>query len=143
GITSPGNSPLAFTVGALNTWGTVGRNDDTVADFSSRGPTKFDLAVKPDLAAPGTKIVSLEADGSYLSMTYPTLHVAGGVGNSYMRLSGTSMAAPMVSGAAALLLSGAPALTTAQLKLALQTGSTYMSDGGLVGAGAGSMNVWA
>jgi serine protease AprX len=143
GITSPGNSPLAITVGALNTWGTVARDDDTVADYSSRGPTRFDLAVKPDLAAPGTRIVSLEADGSYLSTTYPALHVAGGNGNSYMRLSGTSMAAPMVTGAAALLLQGAPALTTAQLKLALQTGSTYVSDGGLVGAGAGSMNVWA
>jgi serine protease AprX len=143
GITSPGNSPLALTVGALNTWGTIARNDDTVADFSSRGPTRFDLAVKPDLAAPGTKIVSLEADGSYLSTTYPSLHIAGGNGNTYMRLSGTSMAAPMVTGAAALLLQGAPGLTAAQLKLALQTGSTYVSDGGLVGAGAGSMNVWA
>jgi serine protease AprX len=143
GIYSPGNSPLAITVGALNTWGTVSRSDDTVADYSSRGPTRFDLAMKPDLAAPGTKIVSLEADGSYLSTTYPTLHVAGGIGNSYMRLSGTSMAAPMVTGAAALLLQGSPALTTPQLKLALQTGSTYVSDGGLVGAGAGSMNVWA
>jgi serine protease AprX len=143
GITSPGNSPLAITVGALNTWGTVARSDDTVADFSSRGPTRFDLAVKPDLAAPGTRIVSLEADGSYLSTTYPVLHIAGGGGNTYMRLSGTSMAAPMVTGAAALLLQGAPSLTTAQLKLALQTGSTYVSDGGLVGAGAGSMNVWA
>jgi len=143
GITSPGNSPLAITVGALNTWGTVGRNDDTVADYSSRGPTRFDLAVKPDLAAPGTQIVSLEAAGSYLSTTYPALHMAGGGANSYMRLSGTSMAAPMVTGAAALLLQGTPALTTAQLKLALQTGSTYVSDGGLVGAGAGSMNVWA
>ncbi len=53
GISSPGNSPYAITVGALNTWGTVGRSDDTVAKFSSRGPTAYDLAVKPDIAAPG------------------------------------------------------------------------------------------
>jgi serine protease AprX len=143
GITSPGNSPFALTVGALNTWNTVARDDDTVADFSSRGPTKFDLAVKPDVAAPGTRIVSLEADGSYLSATYPVLHIAGGGSNSYMRLSGTSMAAPMVSGAAALLLQGVPGLTPPQIKLALQSGATYVPDGGLVGAGAGSINVWA
>jgi serine protease AprX len=142
GITSPGNSPLAITVGALNTWGTIQRGDDTVATYSSRGPTKFDLAVKPDLAAPGTSIVSLEADGSYLSRTYPFLHRAGGGNNSYMQLSGTSMAAPMISGAAALLLDGVPTLTTAQLKLALQSGSTYLPEGGLMGAGAGSANVW-
>jgi serine protease AprX len=143
GITSPGNSPVAITVGALNTWNTVARNDDSVADFSSRGPSKFDGAVKPDLAAPGTRIVSLEADGSYLSTTYPVLHVGGGGNNSYMRLSGTSMAAPMVSAAAALLLQGTPGASSAQLKLALQSGASYVPDGGLVGAGAGSVNVWA
>src|SRR5262249_8962435 len=41
GITSPGNSPFAITVGALNTWGTTSRSDDTVATYSSRGPTKY------------------------------------------------------------------------------------------------------
>ncbi len=56
GISSPANSPYAITVGALNTWGTVDRSDDTVATFSSRGPSAYDLAVKPDIAAPGTKI---------------------------------------------------------------------------------------
>ena len=143
GITSPGNSPLALTVGALNTWGTVARSDDSVADYSSRGPTKYDLAVKPDVAAPGTRIVSLDADGTFLSSRYPFLHVAGGGSNGYMQLSGTSMAAPMVSGAAALLIQGAPSLTPAQVKLALQSGATYMSDGGLMGAGAGSVDIWA
>jgi subtilisin family serine protease len=143
GITSPGNSPYAITVGATNTWGTVARSDDTVATFSSRGPTAYDFAVKPDLAAPGTKIISLQANGSYLPATYPTIHVAGNGNNAYMFLSGTSMAAPMVSGAVALLLSGTPGLSPAQVKLALQTGASYMSDGGLMGAGAGNANFWA
>jgi hypothetical protein len=49
----------------------------------------------------------------------------------------------MVSGAAALLLQGTPGLSPAQLKLALQSGASYMSDGGLVGGGTGSVNVWA
>jgi serine protease AprX len=143
GITSPGNSPFAITVGALNTWGTVARSDDTVTTYSSRGPTAYDFAVKPDLAAPGNKIVSLEATGSYLSTNYPALHQAGSGTNAYMQLSGTSMATPMVSGAVALLLQGAPGLMPAQVKLALQMGATYMPDAGLIGAGAGSMNVWA
>ncbi len=143
GITSPGNSPYAITVGALNTQGTVKRSDDQVATYSSRGPTRFDFAVKPDLAAPGNKVISLEASGSYLPRNYPYLHKAGSGANSYMQLSGTSMAAPMVSGAAALLLQGDSRLSPAQLKLALQTGATYMPDAGLMGAGAGSANFWA
>jgi serine protease AprX len=143
GITSPGNSPLALTVGAVNTWATVGRSDDTVATYSSRGPTRYDLAVKPDVAAPGNKIISLEASKSYLPATYPFLHKAGTGINAYMQLSGTSMAAPMVSGAAALLLSGTPGLTPTQVKLAIQSGATYMTDGGLMGAGTGNANFWA
>ena len=143
GITSPGNSPLALTVGALNTWGTVKRSDDSVTTYSSRGPARFDLAVKPDVAAPGNKIISLQANGSYLASFYPTLHVAGSGTNAYMMLSGTSMAAPMVSGGVALLLQGTPGLTPAQVKLAIQNGATYVKDGGLMGAGAGSVNLWA
>jgi serine protease AprX len=143
GIMSPGNSPLAITVGATNTQATARRNDDTVATYSSRGPTKFDFAVKPDLAAPGNKIISLESSNSYLASHYSYLHKAGVGGNSYMQLSGTSMAAPMVSGGAALLLQGVPNLSPAQVKLALQAGATYMADGGLMGAGAGNANFWA
>ena len=77
GIESPGNSPFAVTVGALNTWGTVDRSDDTVAEYSSRGPARFDVAVKPDIAAPGNRIESLQANGSYLPATYPWIHTAG------------------------------------------------------------------
>jgi serine protease AprX len=142
GITSPGNSPFAITVGALNTWGTSDRSDDTVTDYSSRGPTKFDLTVKPDLAAPGNRIVSLEANHGYLADHYPVLHRAGTGTNAYMQLSGTSMAAPIVTGAAALLLQGTPSLGTAQVKIALQSGATFVRDGGLMGAGAGSLNIW-
>ena len=60
-----------------------------------------------------------------------------------MQLSGTSMSAPIVSGAVALLLQGTPGLSAAQVKLALQSGATYVRDGGLMGAGAGSLNIWA
>jgi subtilisin family serine protease len=143
GISSPANSPYVITVGALNTSGTIDRSDDAVAAFSSRGPTPYDFVVKPDLVAPGTKILSLEAEGSILPAFYPSIHVAGGGSNAYMYLSGTSMAAPMVSGGVALLLQGSPDLTPAQVKFALQNGATAMNDAGLMGAGAGSVNFWA
>jgi len=142
GIASPGNSPYALTVGALNTWQTTNRSDDSVTTYSSRGPTKYDLAVKPDLVAPGNKIVSLEANGSSLSVDYSVLHVAGSGTNAYMRMSGTSMATPMVSGGVALLLQGTPGLNPAQVKIALQSGASYLPDAGLMGGGAGSVNFW-
>jgi serine protease AprX len=143
GIASPGNSPFAITVGALNTWQTVDRSDDSVTTYSSRGPTRYDLAIKPDVVAPGNKIVSLEAAGSYLSANFSLLHVAGSGTNAYMRLSGSSMSTPMVSGAVALLLQGNPALSPARVKLALQSGATYLPHDGLMAGGAGSVNFWA
>jgi serine protease AprX len=140
GISSPGNSPFAITVGALNTHGTANRQDDTVASYSSRGPTKFEFAMKPDVVAPGTHIVAPEAARSWIASNYPQFHTAGVANNAYMSLSGTSMAAAVVSGGVALLLQANPGLTPAQVKLALQTTSTYMPDPGLIGAGAGSIN---
>ena len=142
-ILSPGNSPYAITVGAINTMNTAGRSDDELTTYSSRGPTAYDFTVKPDIAAPGNRIVSLEDNNGYLENTYPALHVAGSGNNAYMRLSGTSMATPMVSGGVALLLQASPSLTPAQVKVALQMGATYMPDAGLIGAGAGSVNFWA
>jgi serine protease AprX len=142
GITSPGNSPYAITVGAMNTKGTVSRSDDVMTTYSSRGPTKFEHAVKPDVVAPGNKIVSLETSGSYLQRNYPQFHMAGKWGNSYMHLSGTSMSAAIVTAGVAMLMQGSPNITSTQLKIALQSGSTYMWDGGLMGGGAGSVNFW-
>jgi serine protease AprX len=142
GIASPGNSPFAITVGATNTFGTTSRDDDQVTTYSSRGPTKYDYNAKPDLVAPGNKIVSLEAASSYIPKTYPTEHIAGSGNNAYMRMSGTSMSAPMMAGAAALLLQAQPSMTAAQVKFELQSGSTYMVDAGVYGAGAGNANFW-
>ena len=76
-ITSPGNSPYAITVGAIDTHDTAQRSDDTLAAYSSKGPTRYDLIMKPDLSAPGSHIRSAEAADSYLSKTYPARHVVG------------------------------------------------------------------
>ena len=91
GITVPGNSPFAITVGALNTKGTAFRSDDVVATYSSRGPTRFDHLIKPDLVAPGNKIVGLLAPGSTLAREHPEL-VIDTVEGKRLELSGTSMA---------------------------------------------------
>lgn len=141
-ISTPGVAPSAITVGALVTWGTVTPDDDTIATYSSRGPTRFELGLKPDLVAPGNKIVSLEAKGSYLAAQYPDLHVAGSNNNAYMKMSGTSMAAGMISGGAALLLEDG-ALTAKQVKLALQLSATFMPEEGLARAGVGRVNLYS
>ena len=125
GITSPGNSPHAITVGAVDTRGTVGSQRRRVAPYSSRGPTKYDFAVKPDVVAPGTRWCRSESQSSWLARHYPTCHVAGSGRNAYYRLSGTSMSAAVVSGGVALLLD-AIRTTPAQVKIALQTGARFM-----------------
>ena len=132
-----------ITVGALNTWNTVSRDDDTVTTYSSRGPTRYDMLLKPDVVAPGNKIVSLEAAGSYLASHYPAMHVAGSGSNAYSMMSGTSMAAAMVSGGAALLLQSTPSLTPRHVKVALQITAESMPEAGLVAAGTGSVNLYS
>jgi serine protease AprX len=143
GIDSPGNDPYAITVGALNTKGTVVRSDDELTTYSSKGPTIIDGIIKPDLVAPGNKIVSAEALGGSLIAENPTLHVAGSDTDAYMTMSGTSMAAGVVSGAAALVLEANSKLTPRQVKTALQYSATFMPGAGLLGAGAGTLNVVA
>jgi serine protease AprX len=140
GITSPANSPYAIAVGATDTHGTAARSDDTLATFSSKGPTRYDLILKPDVAAPGVHIASAEAAGSYLSTTYPDHHVSGTGPDAVMQLSGTSMAAGVVSGAVALVLDARPVLTPRETRTVLQVTSSYMASAGLLGAGAGNID---
>ena len=103
------------TVGAWNTKGTIFRSDDVVTTYSSRGPTMFDYIMKPDVVAPGNKIVSLEAPGTAIITQYPALHEAGQGQTAYMQMSGTSMSAAVVSGVAALVLQANTALSPADV----------------------------
>ena len=107
GITSPGNAPSSITVGAVNTFNTTRRTDDVIADYSSRGPTWFDGFVKPDIVAPGHKILSVASPLSNLYLSYPNLRGPSIGTRKYMYLSGASMASGVVSGAVALILEAA------------------------------------
>jgi serine protease AprX len=142
-IVSPGNSPYALTVGAIDTHGTPERSDDTVATYSSRGPTAYDLLIKPDVAAPGSHIASAEAQGGYLARTYPERHVTGSGANAMFQLSGTSMATAVVSGAASLLLDDRLSLRPDNARSVLEVTASFMASGGLLGAGAGEINISA
>jgi serine protease AprX len=110
GVTVPGVCPHAITVGALNTKGTAFRSDDEVASYSSRGPTRYDQLIKPDLVAPGNRILSLLAPGSTLAEEHPELVIGTGK-EAQLQLSGTSMAGGVVSGAVSLLLEALPRLS--------------------------------
>jgi serine protease AprX len=136
-VTSPGIAPSAVTVGAVNTNGTLPRKDDFIADFSGRGPTRFEHAIKPDLVAPGYAIMSRVATSSYLTTTYPMLVNKSG----YMRLNGTSMATPVVAGAAALLLSANPGLTAHTVKAVLQYTAQRLPNADVMTQGAGEINI--
>jgi serine protease AprX len=135
-VTSPGNAPSALTVGAVNTNGTLHRSDDFVADFSGRGPTRFDKAIKPDVLAPGYAVVSTIPTGSYLQRTYPAMS-----GYGYMRLNGTSMATPVVTGAAAQVLSANPGLSAHTVKAVLQYTAQRLPGPNVMTQGAGQVNV--
>jgi serine protease AprX len=145
-VVSPGFTPGALTVGALNTKGTVMRSDDGVATYSSRGPVgdpddPSTWIIKPDLVAPGNAIVSAGAQGSYLWDNYPSRRVIGETGGTYLVLSGSSMATAVTSGAVAQLLQLEPKLTPAEVKFAIQFTAERLNDFGIIEQGAGSLNV--
>jgi serine protease AprX len=167
-ITSPGNSPYVITVGAINTVGTASRSDDKIASYSSKGPTLFDYVIKPDLMAPGNRIFSVRDKGSYLDEAYPEnrvpVYVYAAASNEgtphYFQLSGTSMATPMVAGAAALLLQKDASLTPDELKARLMktaskfpqttsvatdptSGVQYVSQYDIFSVGAGYLDIQA
>jgi serine protease AprX len=113
-VNNPAYDPYLIAVGSDNANGTATTADDAVSSFSNDG----DGTRNPDLVAPGEKVVSLRAAGSYLDTTYP----AARIGERLFRGSGTSQAAAVVSGAAALLIQQRPHIKPDQVK-ALLTGT--------------------
>jgi serine protease AprX len=143
GITAPGNAPWVLTVGAYSHQGTVTRHDDVMASYSSRGPSAVDFEAKPDLVAPGTGIVSLSDPASTMYITKASLLMNGSIATSYkpyLSLSGTSMAAPVVSGTVALMMQANPALTPNMVKAILQYTSQQYAGYDALTQGAGFVN---
>ncbi len=134
-IASPGISETILTVGALDDQETELRDDDEVADFSSRGPTIYGKT-KPDILAPGVHITSLRAPNSLIDKTQKVNRE----GENYFTLSGTSMAAPICAGVVALLLEYEPQLTPDRVKELLKEGADYWNDRNPNIYGAGYLN---
>jgi subtilisin family serine protease len=153
-IHSPGIEPSAITVGASNTFGTDSRADDAVTTYSSRGPTRgrwadasgmthYDNLVKPDLVAPGNKVVWAAAADNNLLLGNPGLDagVSADKTRNMMTMNGTSMAAPLVAGAASLLLRHNPRLTPNMVKAILMYTAQPLAGFNAFEQGAGQLNI--
>ncbi len=123
-INSPGNSPYAITVGASDSQGTGKRSDDTMAQFSSKGPTRIDMLAKPDLVAPGRGVVAaMSQEMPNTAGQRPDWVIvpkgANALHNAYFKYYGTSFSAPVVSGTIALMLEANKSLTPSLVKASL------------------------
>jgi serine protease AprX len=136
GLTSPAYNPWVIAVGAVDTKGTVSMADDTVPSFSARQGGNFNTR-GIDVVAPGVGIVSLGVPGSYVYQTYPAAHV----GNGFVRGSGTSQAAAVVSGGAALLISQRPTLNPNQVKALIVSSATKLAGQDVTAQGNGELNL--
>ena len=139
-IYPPANDPFVITVGAVDDKGTATLTDDKLASFSAYGNSENGV-VKPDLVAPGKNIIARLVNQN---MGLAGSHPANKVGTQYFRMSGTSMSAPMVTGAVALLLQDEPTLNPDQVKYRLMTTANKTWAGyNATTAGAGYLDIYA
>ena len=124
---APANDPFVISVGGIDESANYGRG--ARAEWSSTGVTQ-DGITKPEVVAPGAHMVSVLAPSSAFELLCPNCSIGG----QYFKAGGTSMAAPVVSGAIALLLQARPTLTPNQVK-ALLMGTDRPAAGNAGGTG--------
>jgi serine protease AprX len=135
---APGNDPFVITVGAADIAGTVSTSDDTAAPWSAWGYT-YDGFAKPEISAPGRYLIGPSPTNSTLTTSRPDAVVSTG----YLQLSGTSFAAPIVSGAAAAILAAHPRWTPDQVKGALMLSAQATPAATPTSLGVGLVDAWA
>ncbi|MGH3103938.1 MAG: S8 family serine peptidase [Gaiellaceae bacterium] len=133
---APGNDPFVITVGAYDLEGSARITNHDVPSWSAYGYTNEGFS-KPDVVAPGRYIVGPAPIGSTLGVERPDRIVAPG----YLRLSGTSFAAPVVSGMAAQILARNPSWTPDMVKGALMKTARRMPDASFLEQGRGEVNL--
>lgn len=138
-LANPAYDPFTLAIGASDANGTLSTADDVVAPFSSVGSASSggSKARSPDILAPGAHIMSLRSPGSYVDENCP----AGIVNGALLRGSGTSQAASVVSGAAALILQQRPTITPDQLKKLLMNSATSLKGVAHSSQGNGELNL--
>lgn len=129
----PANDPFVITVGAVDENGTSDISDDAIPDWSAWGEDEAGR-IKPDLVAPGRRLITTLAPNSLVANAYPESIVA----EHYVRFSGTSAAAAIVSGSVALMLQEEPSLTPDQVKARLWQSARLLND---VRAGHGYLTI--
>jgi len=134
-MNNPAYDPYVIAVGGSHGRGTISPDDDVVAGWSSRG----DAARRPDLVAPGQSVVSLRDPGSRIDLE----HASARVGERFFRGSGTSQAAAVVSGAAAVLLQQRPNLSPDQVKALLTSSARPLTQADPEAQGAGILDLKA
>jgi serine protease AprX len=131
---SPGNDPFVITVGAVDLNGTVSSRDDAAAPWSAWGHTHDGFA-KPEISAPGRYMVGAVPAGSTLTQ----VKASNMVGTDRIQLSGTSFAAPVVSGTVAQILARHPNWTPDQVKGDLMRTARRVPNGAKGSAGLGEL----